>query len=61
MWSVSSSGLVTLGSLDGYPTCNELGFDWANAEQRCLTITTAGQAPGGYPEFTAYVGVTVSG
>ncbi|HEX6656744.1 MAG TPA: hypothetical protein VF065_01605, partial [Ilumatobacter sp.] len=60
VWSVSSSGLVTLGSLDGYPTCNELGFDWANAEQRCLTITTAGQAPGGYPEFTAYVGVTVN-
>jgi hypothetical protein len=61
VWSVSSSGLVTLGSLDSYPTCNEVGFDWANAEQRCLTITTAGLAPGGYPEFTAYVGVTVSG
>jgi hypothetical protein len=61
VWSVASSGLVTLGSLDGYPTCADLGFDWANPEQRCLTITTAGQAPGGYPEFTAYVGVTVNG
>ena len=61
VWSVASSGLVTLDSINSYPLCVEIGFDGADPEQRCLTLTTGGDAPGGYPEFTAYVGVTVNG
>jgi hypothetical protein len=59
VWSVTSAGIVATGSITDYPTCNDLGFDDADPEQRCLTITTGDEVPGGYPKFTAYVGVTV--
>lgn len=59
VWSVASAGIVATGSITDYPTCNDFGFDDADPEQRCLTITTGDDVPGGYPKFTAYVGVTV--
>ena len=59
VWSVASSGLVTRDSIDGFPTCTELGFDPVYSDGRCLTLTSAG-SPGGYPDFTAYVAVKVN-
>jgi hypothetical protein len=52
---------MTLDSIDGLPRCGDLGFEVLDPDIRCMTLTTGGQAPGGYPEITATVAVSVSG
>jgi len=58
VWNVAVSGLYTLDTLTGAPRCTDLGYEDANPEDRCLTLSTFG-APGGYPEITANVAVHV--
>ncbi|MGI9644501.1 MAG: hypothetical protein ACR2O6_04245 [Ilumatobacteraceae bacterium] len=60
VWSVAASGIYTLDSLTGLPTCAGLGYDAAFDGHLCMTLTT-GDTNGGRPEFTSHVAVQVTG